>query len=116
MENLDLYIMSGLYIFAGCMHFVTPKMFKRIVPPYIPYRMAMVYVSGLFEVLFGTGLIFDETRSWSALGLILLLIAVFPANIYMAKRFREKGHKYTWATYARLPLQFLLINWAYLYW
>lgn len=75
----------------------------------------MVLISGGFEILFGAGLLFEVTRSWSALGLIILLVAVFPANIYMAQRFKQKGHKYTWIAYARLPLQVVLIYWAYLY-
>lgn len=111
----DLYIMSGVYMFAGLMHFIVPKFFKRIVPPYVPYPLLMVYVSGLAEIMFGAGLLFDSTRSLSALGIILLLIAVFPANLYMAQEFKRKKNKYTLAAYVRLPLQLLLIYWAYLY-
>ena len=75
----------------------------------------MVYVSGFFEILFGVGLLFEMTRSWSAIGLIVLLVAVFPANIYMAQRFQEKNHEFTWAAYLRLALHLVLIFWAYLY-
>ena len=110
-----LYIMSGMYIFAGVMHFITPVSYVKIVPKYIPKRMLMVYISGIFEVLFGIGLLFPETQSWSAIGIIALLIAVFPANIYMAQRMKEKQSKYAWIAYARLPLQVVLIYWAYLY-
>lgn len=107
--------MSGMYICAGIMHFVVPKAYVKIVPKYIPKRMLMVYLSGFFEILFAVGLLFPETRSWSAIGIIALLIAVFPANIYMAQRMREKKNKYAWIAYARLPLQAFLIYWAYLY-
>ena len=107
--------MAFVYSFAGVMHFVLPNAFAKIVPRYLPYRKALVYISGFFELLFGVGLIFETTRSFSAIGLIVLLVAVFPANIYMAQRFREKGNKYTWAAYVRLPFQLLLIYWAYLY-
>jgi uncharacterized membrane protein len=107
--------MSGIYIFAGVMHFITPVNYVKTVPKYIPKRMLMVYISGVFEILFGIGLLFPETQSWSAIGIIALLIAVFPANIYMAQRMKEKQSKFTWIAYARLPLQLVLIYWAYLY-
>jgi len=104
-----------MYIFAGMMHFIVPKAYVKIVPKYIPKRILMVYISGLFEILFAVGLLFPETRSWSAIGIIVLLIAVFPANIYMAQRMKEKKNKYAWIAYVRLPLQLFLIYWAYLY-
>jgi len=75
----------------------------------------MVMISGFFELLFGIALLFEATRSYAAIGLILLLIAVFPANIYMAKRMYQKQSKNRWISYVRLPLQFVLIYWAYLY-
>lgn len=85
------------------------------MPPYIPAHKTMVYLSGFFEILFGVALLFESTQSYAAMGLILLLIAVFPANIYMAKRMKEKQSKNRWIAYVRLPLQFVLIYWAYLY-
>ena len=113
--SIDLVIMGGLYILAGIMHFVAPKGFEKIVPPYIPKRRLMVYLSGIAEIILGTALFFEPTRSYAAIGIILLLIAVFPANLYMAQRWRAKKHPYTWAAYARLPLQLVLIWWAFLY-
>jgi uncharacterized membrane protein len=110
-----LYLMSGIYILAGVMHFVTPVSYVKTVPKYIPKRMLMVYISGFFEIIFGIGLLFTETQTWSAIGIIALLIAVFPANIYMAQRMKEKQSKNAWIAYARLPLQTFLIYWAYLY-
>lgn len=115
MEQIDLYIMAFIYLFAGVMHFVLPNAFVKIVPKYLPARKSMVYISGIFEIIFGVGVLFEQTRSWSALGLILLLIAVFPANVYMAQRYKQKGLKFTWLMYLRLPLQVVLIYWAYLY-
>jgi uncharacterized membrane protein len=110
-----LIIMSGAYIFAGVMHFAVPRQFEKIMPPYIPAHRLMVYLSGFFEILFGLGLLFEDTRSLSAIGIILLLIAVFPANLYMAQVFQQRKNPYTWVAYARLPLQLLLIYWAYLF-
>ncbi len=108
-----LYLMSGIYVFAGVMHFIKPKIYRRMIPPYLPYPKLLNSLSGGFEILFGLGLLFDQTRSISAFGLILLLIAVFPANIYMYQR-DAKGIP-RWALFLRLPLQFVLIGWAYIY-
>ncbi|WP_107040322.1 DoxX family protein [Brumimicrobium mesophilum] len=115
MENFSLYIMASIYIIAGILHFIKPKPYARIIPKYIPYPKMMVYISGFFELIFGIGLLFEITRSYAAIGLILLLIAVFPANIYMAKRMYQKQSKNAWIAYLRLPLQFVLIYWAFLY-
>ncbi|GAA4466666.1 DoxX family protein [Nibrella saemangeumensis] len=111
MQNLSLYLMAGLYIVAGVLHFVSPRTYLAIMPPYIPYPWLMVIVSGFFEVLFGVGLLFPQTRSLSAWGLILLLIAVFPANLYMATSGRFHNIP-QWLLWARLPLQGVLIWWA----
>jgi uncharacterized membrane protein len=115
MQGLGIYIMAGIYSFAGLMHFIAPKPYLKVMPPSFPYPKMMVYISGLFELVFGLALLFDETRSYAAIGLILLLIAVFPANIYMAKRMLQKKSKYSWIAIVRLPMQFVLIYWAYLY-
>ncbi len=84
------------------------------MPPYIPAHEQMVMLSGVAEVVLGVGLLFPATRSLAAWGLILLLIVVFPANVYMAmsNRFRRFP---AWIRWARLPLQGLLIWWAYQY-
>ena len=85
-----------------------------IMPPYIPAHQLMVAVSGIAEVVLGIGLLFPSTRSLSAWGLIVLLIAVFPANLYMAQseRFAQIP---AWIRWGRLPLQAGLIAWAYQY-
>ncbi|MDX1653332.1 MAG: hypothetical protein R3277_12615 [Brumimicrobium sp.] len=108
-------VMAAVYILAGTMHFVFPRTYVKIIPPYIPLPRTMVYLSGFFEVLFGGLLLFPQTRSYAAMGIILLLLAVFPANIYMAQRMKARNNPYTWVAYLRLPLQGVLIYWAYLY-
>ena len=112
MTNVSLYLQSLIYILAGLNHFINPKTYLAIMPPYIPAHQVMVVLSGLAEVLLGIGLLFPATRSLSAWGLILLLIAVFPANVHMvtSNRFRKLP---LWLRWARLPLQGLLIWWAY---
>lgn len=115
---IALYVMGILYVLAGVNHFKNPKFYLKIMPPYIPAHKLMVDLSGIAEVVLGLGLMFPVTRSWAAIGVILLLIAVFPANIYMlteklAKRkFRKIPVGFLWF---RLPLQLGLMYWAYLY-
>ncbi|SMD45304.1 Uncharacterized membrane protein [Aquiflexum balticum DSM 16537] len=113
MDLFFLYFMAAIYIFAGTMHFVNPKMYIRIIPPYMPNPVVLNVLSGTFEIIFGIGLLFEVTRSISAIGIILLLLAVFPANIYMYQKGAKGIPK--WALFLRLPLQFVLIAWAYLY-
>jgi uncharacterized membrane protein len=114
MHYLFLYLQAFAYIAAGANHFINPKTYLAIMPPYIPAHNLMVVLSGAAEVVLGIGLLFPATRSLSAWGIMLLLIAVFPANIYMAtsNRFRKFP---AWLRWARLPLQGVLIWWAYAY-
>lgn len=104
--------MAGLYIVAGLFHFVNPKMYEAIIPPYLPNHRALVLISGFFEVAFGAGLLLEETQQLSAWGIILMLLAFLPAHIYMLQS--EKFKKIPrWALWLRIPLQFVLIYWAY---
>jgi len=106
--------MAFVYVAAGVNHFIRPKLYMAIMPPYLPAHSELVMLSGVAEVVLGIGLLFPATRSVSAWGLILLLVAVFPANVYMATsgRFRKLPR---WLLWARLPLQGLLIWWAWQY-
>lgn len=110
---ISLYLMAGIYMLAGHIHFLKPRMYEGIIPPYLPSPRALVYLSGLAEIGLGAGLLFEETRSLSAWGIILMLLAFLPVHIYMlrADKFRRKFP--AWALWVRLPLQFLLIYWAY---
>lgn len=109
-----LYGMAALYILAGVMHFVKPGGYLAMMPPYIPAHKAMVFWSGVTEVVLGLGLLFPATRSWAAIGIILLLIAVFPANVYMATADKFASLP-RWLVWGRLPLQGFLIWWAWRY-
>ena len=99
---------------AGVAHFRSPEVFVRIVPNYLPAPLALVYVSGVFEVLGGVGLLIPKLRRWAGWGLVLLYIAVFPANVYMATHGISMGDTPVapWLLWARLPLQVVLILWA----
>jgi uncharacterized membrane protein len=102
---------------AGVLHFVKPEPFVKIVPPYLPYPLALVYISGFFEILGGVGLLIAPVSQAAAWGLIALFIAVFPANINMAvNQIQLNGIPDSPFLYwARLPLQAVLIAWAWWY-
>ncbi len=112
-ESVSLYLMSALYLVAGIFHVVKPKPFLQIVPPRLPYPLFLVYVSGAAEIALGVLLHVPSTRSLAAWGIIALLIAVFPANIYMAQLGERKTGVPKWALLVRLPFQFVLMAWAY---
>lgn len=109
-------ILAALMVFAGVMHFVRPEPFVKIVPAQLPSPLALVYVSGIFEILGGVGLLIPRTQRLAAWGLIALYIAVFPANINMAVHhisFDDASPIPEAALWLRLPLQGVLIAWAW---
>ena len=105
--------MSFLYIKIGIDHFIDPSWFIQIVPPYLSYKLELVYISGFFEILFGLLILFKRTRFYASWGLILLLAAVFPANIYLAQTNGEAMAISSTIAWLRLPFQSLFIIVAY---
>src|ERR1700735_740008 len=79
---IGLVVFAGIFIASGLLHFFYPPSYVRIIPPFLP--LALVRVSGGAEILGGVGLLVRALRRWAAYGLALLLVAVFPANTYMA--------------------------------
>jgi uncharacterized membrane protein len=102
---------------AGLNHFIAADTYVAMMPSALPAHRALVYLSGLAEIAGGLGLILPATRRWAAWGLIALLVAVFPANVNMAINHLPLGERVvpTWALWARLPLQLVLIAWAWWY-
>lgn len=112
-RRMALLALAGTFIAAGTAHFVWPARYASIVPPYLPAPLLLVYASGLFEVLGGLGVLLPVTRRAAGWGLVLLLIAVFPANLHMALHPADFDHLApAWALWARLPLQLVFIAWA----
>jgi uncharacterized membrane protein len=109
-------VLAVCIIIVGMTHFIRPEQYARIVPPPFP-PLTSVYVSGLFEILGGIGLMIPLVSVAAAWGLISLFIAVFPANIYMTlHNIPVEGIPHSQALYiARLPFQAVLIAWAYWY-
>lgn len=112
-KSFSIIIMSGFYISIGLLHFTDPNWFLQIVPPYLSYQLELVYISGFFEIIFGIMLITPSWRHYAAWGLIILLIAVYPANIYLAQTNGAAMNTAPLVAWARLPLQFLFIGIAY---
>lgn len=116
------YLMGAFYVVAGVMHFVVPETYAGVIPPQFPRPLALAYLSGVAEVLLGVGVLVRRTRRYAAWGLIALLVAIFPANVYMATAGivvdAAPAGLETLAlvgAWARLPLQGVLIAWAWWY-
>ncbi len=109
-------ILCGLlYIAAGANHFWNPKFYEDIMPPYLPWPSQLVILSGIAEIVLGVALLVPKTSQVAAWGLILLLIAVFPANVHMAMNPDLYPTIPPIALWLRLPLQGVLVAWAYWY-
>ena len=106
------YALALLFVLAGIWHFVHPATYLAIMPPQLPAPLALVYVSGIFEMLGGLGLLSARTRRLAGWGLLALLVAVFPANVYMAL-IHEQLHIPGWVAWGRLPLQLPLLWWVW---
>ncbi len=112
-RKFALVALALFFVAAGANHFVNPGFYVRITPPSLPAPLVLVYISGFFEILGGVGVLVPSVRSAAGWGLILLLIAVFPANLYMAIRPDRFSDISPAALYLRLPLQAVFIAWAY---
>ena len=107
--------MSLLYIIAGINHFIHPLFYEKIMPAYIPWHTQIVFVSGIMEILLGIFIVPIITRRIATWGIIILLIIIFPANINMMMNYINEKNPDLWITILRLPLQFVLIWWAYIF-
>ena len=82
-KELTILLISILYITVGLNHFIKPNFFLEIVPPIIPFKLEVVFISGFFEIILGALILFKKTRKLASLLIIVLLVVVFPANIYL---------------------------------
>ena len=107
-------LLAAFFIGAGVNHFASPRFYEAMVPPALQKEAGrVVKVSGVAEVIGGLGVLLPWTRRLSGFGLVAILAAVFPANLYMA-RTPERFKKFPrWALWARLPLQPLMMVWAW---
>jgi uncharacterized membrane protein len=110
-------ILAVCMLLTGALHFVTAEPFVKIVPDVLPHPLALVYISGFFEILGGIGLLIPTVSRAAAWGLVALFIAVYPANLNMAfNQIHLNGIPDSpWFQAIRLPFQFVLIAWAWWY-
>lgn len=110
------WLLAVGFIAAGANHFRDPAFYQAIMPPSFPRPGALVAISGVCEMLGGLGILIPAVRRIAGFGLIALLLAVFPANIFMATTGAQPPgvHLPEWALWARLPLQLVLISWVWL--
>ncbi len=107
------WLLGVLFVLAGGNHFVQPDPYVKIVPPYLPWHLELVYVSGFFEMALGALLLVPRYTTLAAWGLIALLIGVFPANVQMALNPELYPTISPVALWLRLPLQGALLAWAF---
>ena len=94
------------FLVSGTLHFTSPARFVEMMPPWLPWHLELVYLSGVFELLGAVGLLIRRTRRAAAWGLVALMICVFPANVHAAISAQR------WYYWARLPFQIVFIAWA----
>ena len=109
------YILGLLFIVAGMNHFRTPKLYERIMPPYIPAQSTMVLLSGILEMILGLILLNKESAHIAAWGICILLIIFIPVHMYMLQNEEASLKLPKWVLILRIPLQLGLIYWAFLY-
>lgn len=111
--RISRVLLAIFFVVAGMGHFLKPSSYLEIMPPWVPFPLAMVYVSGVLEILLGMLVLPLKTRRPAGWGLITLLIAVFPANIHMALHPEIFSRIPSWAAWARLPFQGVFIFWVW---
>ncbi|MGI8468941.1 MAG: DoxX family protein [Pyrinomonadaceae bacterium] len=113
LKKILKWLFGIAFVLAGINHFISPNFYLRMMLPVLPLPLFLIYLSGVFEIALGILLLIPKFSRLAAWGLIALLIAVYPANIYMAMNTRLFPEFSPAAQYIRLPIQFLLIALAY---
>ena len=107
------YLLGIFFVGAGVLHFVRPEFYLKMMPLYLPWHLGLVYLSGVAEIVLGILVLIPRYTRLAAWGLIALLIAVFPANIYLAMHPELMPNASPTAHLLRLPFQFVFIAWAW---
>ncbi len=110
-----VYVMAFLYGIAGWNHFRNPKVYIKIIPSYFSNPSLINNISGIAEIVLAIGLCFPPTRPFAAWGIMLMLLAFIPTHVYMLQNEKASLKLPKWLLILRLPLQLVLIYWAYMY-
>lgn len=108
-------LMAAMYIIAGIFHFIKPKAYLRIMPRYLPAHKTLVFLSGVAEIAFGIGLLFEPTKDLSIYGIIAMLGVFLLVHFYMLSSKKAGAGIPQWILVLRIPLQFVLMWWAWFY-
>ena len=114
----SLVLLAFFYVVAGINHFANPDFYRPMMPPVLPAHDLLIWVAGLAELTLGVGVLIPDTRRWAAWGIIALLIAIVPANIYIAVHDIPLGGGSEGAgalNWARVAFQPVLMLWAWWY-
>ncbi|MBP1839660.1 DoxX family protein [Formosa algae] len=110
-----LYLMAILYVVAGILHFVKPKTYLRIMPDYLPNHKLLVLLSGLFEMALGICICIPKLKTVAIYGIIAMLLVFLLVHFYMLKNEKTAAGIPKWILILRIPMQFVLMYWAYSY-
>lgn len=114
-EQWHLYLMACLYVLAGSMHFIKPRVYLAIMPSYLPFPKVLVAASGIIEIALGTALYFDPLRQPALYGIIIMLLIFLTVHFHMLTEKKASMGLPVWLLLLRIPLQFAFIYWASLY-
>jgi uncharacterized membrane protein len=114
-ESTGLYVMAAVYLFAGLMHFIKPKVYLRVMPNYLPNHKSLVFWSGIAEILLGIGLCIPVLKDLSIYGIIAMLAIFLMVHFYMLSSEKAAAGIPKWILILRIPLQFGLMYWAWIY-
>ena len=112
LRTISRYTLSAFFIVAGVNHFIRPELYLSMPPHYLPAHELLNITSGAAEIAGGLGVLLPWLRRAAVCGLILLLIAIFPANIHMALHGMAGADIAPWILWLRLPFQLVLIAWV----
>jgi uncharacterized membrane protein len=113
--KISRLLIAAFFTVAGANHFIAPDFYLPMMPGYLPWPMALIYLSGVAEIVGGIGVLIPKWRKWAGWWLIAVLIAIFPANIHMLIHDVPLAgrHLPSWVLWTRLPLQLVMIAWVY---
>ena len=107
--------MAAIYVFAGFMHFIKPKMYMRIMPRYLPNHKLLILLSGIAEIALGIALCIPVLKTSAVYGIIAMLVVFLLVHFYMLSGEKASAGIPKWILILRIPLQFVLMYWAYYY-
>ena len=113
LKQIFKWLLGIAFVLAGANHFINSDFYLKMMPPYLPWHLFLVRLSGVLQIALGILLLIPKFSRLAAWGMIALLIAVFPANLFMAMNTDSFPEFSRGALYLRLPLQLVIIAWAY---